>query len=381
MNRLKTMVKNSMLLYSLYYYVMSLGINVLKLFTKTDDKLILFVSYGGRHYSDSPRVLYEAMLEDERFKGYKMVWAFEKPENFDIEKTIKIDSFAYFLTALKSRCWITNVMIERALNFKGKRTFYFFTTHGVLVKLCGNDLKKGSSFNTFAKLQYDYSIAQSEYEKKIEEKQYGLRPNQIGILGMPKNDILVSHNKNYREEIRKKLGIPKGKKAILYAPTFREATGSMEESFDINISKWRKILGDKYILLYRAHPVVRSSEKEEDIFFNDVSDYEMVEDLMIASDLLISDYSGIIFDYCLMHKPIILFTYDYDQYSSTRGLYFDIRKELPYAMDEDELIGMIRAGKEENLLNRTIMFQKKFATEYGQATKKCMDLIWEKIRD
>ena len=154
MHKLKEFVKNNKFIYCLYYYIMSAAINVLKLLLKTDNQLILFVSYGGRHYSDSPRVLYEAMCKDERFKNYRKVWAFTDTSKYDVPDKIKIDTLEYYKIALKSRCWITNVMIERALNFEGINTYYFFTTHGVLVKCDGPDLKQ-KKFTSKAKHKYD----------------------------------------------------------------------------------------------------------------------------------------------------------------------------------------------------------------------------------
>ena len=357
---------------------MSTLINILKIFVVPDNHLILFVSYGGRHYSDSPRIIYEKMLKDKRFKDYKLVWAFIDPDKFEIPNKIKIDTFNYFKTALKARCWITNVMIERALNFKGKNTFYFHTTHGILVKKDGPDVKN-KKFNSIAKYKYDVSLAQSKYEQKIEMRIFGLSKDKIKIIGYPKNDILSVYTKEYREKIRNRLGISSGKKAILYAPTFRENT-NFHETFKININKWKQMLGDGYVFLYRAHPVVDIKGKNNDSFFIDVSNYEFLEELMIASDVLISDYSGIIFDYCIMHKPIYLWTYDYDDYEQQRGLYFDIRKDLKFSESEKNIIYMIKNHDWMNPPKEVIDFQRKYATVYGNGTQNSVNLIYENIK-
>lgn len=378
MKKLKNFVKNNKIIYAIYYVIMSLIVNIIKLFVRTDEKLILFVSYGGRHYNDSPKNIYEYMKNDERFKDYKLVWAFVEPEKFDVDNKIKIDTIKYYKTALKARCWVTNVMVERALKFRGKKTFYFYTTHGVLIKLMGKDLRKGSSFDTFNKLQYDYCIVQSEYEKKIVQSQYDLTPEKIGVIGFPKNDILVNYSKEFRDEIRNKLGIPNDKKAILYAPTFRDTKQGMIESRDIDVDMWKKELGEEFVLLYRAHPVISGKTRVNDDFFFDVSKYEIVEELMIASDCLISDYSGIIFDYSIMRKPIFLYTYDYEEYNASRGLYFDIRKELPYAMNEEDLVNLIANGFDN--ISDVVLFQEKYATVYGDATKKSVELIVDNIK-
>lgn len=376
---LKNFVKKHSFFYSIYYYLFSFFINFLKLFVRTDDKLILFVSYGGRHYSDSPMVIHKAMLEDPRFKDCKIIWAFNKPSDFPNLNAIKIDTLKYYICAIKARCWITNVMVERALNFTGKHTFYFYTTHGVLVKKGGYDLPKDSAFNTKAKYKYECSLAQSEEEAKYLATQIGLPKEKIYLYGFPKNDILANYTNDFRESIREKLGIPKDKKAILYAPTFREYSGVMYDDFCINLELLEKELSNDYVLLYRAHPVVSDSSNVKSNFVINVSKYEVVEELMIASDLLISDYSGIIFDYSLMRKPTYLFTYDYDKYANFRGLYFDIRQELPYASTEQGIIDLIKSydEKQQEIFNA---FQLKYATYFGNATKQCLDLIYQEMQ-
>lgn len=378
MNGLKEFVKGSRFVYTIYFCIMSFLVNILKLFCKTDDKLILFVSYGGRHFSDSPRVIYEAMLQDVRFKDYKLVWAFIEPAKFNVPNKIKIDTFKYFKTALEARCWITNVMVERALRFTGKNTYYFFTTHGILVKCDGPDLKQ-YKFSSLAKHKYDCCLAQSEYEKKIEMRMFGLSEDKIKIVGYPKDDIFVHYTNEYRNDIRKKLDIPENKKVILYAPTYREDI-ALREKFEMHIESWKKELSEDYILLYRAHPTVTIKNKVNDEFFRDLSLYEVVEDLMIASDLLVSDYSGIIFDYCIMHKPIYLWTYDYEEYQERRGLYFDIRKELPSSENEKNVIEMIKNHNWSAIPSDVIHFQEKYETVYGNGTDNSLNLIYENIK-
>ena len=163
---MKTTIKRNKILYYVYYYVMSGLVNVYKLFLRSDNNLILFVSYGGRHFSDSPRVIYEAMIRDERFSNYTIYWAFTHPDNYpDIPNRVNINSLKYFNIALRARCWVTNVIIERALNFKGINTFYFHTTHGVLCKLDGKDSIESKNFKPLANFNFDCCLASSEFEK------------------------------------------------------------------------------------------------------------------------------------------------------------------------------------------------------------------------
>lgn len=379
---LKTFLKRNKFVYGVYYYTFSALVNIYKLFLKADNKLILFVCYGGRRYSDSTKVIYEAMLKDSRFKDYHIVWAFTHPELFTfIPNRINIDSLEYFRTALKARCWVTNVSVERSLGFTGINNYYFYTTHGVLVKLDGFDSKGKKHFKPLQKCRFDCCLVQSEYEKKTMMSMLGLPAEKVKKLGFPKNDILINHTPEYRKQIRQKLGIPDNKKAILYAPTFREED-DFNERFDLDVAQWKEALSDDYVLLYRAHPVVASTTKHNDDFFIDTTSYDVVEDIMIASDILVSDYSGIIFDYSLMLKPIFLWPYDYDKYNEIRGLYFDIRKELPWRAEETDLIQLIKSSCDRDIVTQFVLpFRDKYATEYGHGTENSLNEIYNNIND
>lgn len=376
-----SIVKRNKWIYDAYYYSVSFVVNIIRYFVKTDDHLILFVSYGGRYFNDSPKCIYEAMLEDERFKGYKLVWAFINPNFFNISSPkIKINSLTYFFTALKARCWITNVSIERGLNFKGKRTFYFFTTHTALPKKTGYDNHLGPL--SHCQFNFDFSCAQSEIEKKIHMSAYRLREEQILISGYPKNDILFNCSEDRRLKIRSELGLPPDKNVILYAPTFRDVYfGPM--NCPVDFKKWESVLGSDFIVLFRAHPVVANATTIDSStgFIFDVSSYPDNVDLMIASDILISDYSGIFFEYAVQKKPMFCYAYDYDEYIKTRELYFDIRQVLPGGMmSENELLTAIKSGLYQDFETQWKQFRKDYVSEFGHSTQMCIDKIFSNIQ-
>ena len=110
-----------------YRKVLSLFFRFVGLFVKMDTNLVLINSWVGKKYNDSPKVLFETMRDDPRFKNLKYVWAFEHPEKYDLRgaKCIKIDTWDYFITALKAKVWITCVNIERGLTIKKKNTIYY----------------------------------------------------------------------------------------------------------------------------------------------------------------------------------------------------------------------------------------------------------------
>ncbi len=372
-------VKNNKFIYKTYSCVASLAVNILKLFVKTDDKLILFVSYGGRHFNDSPKCIYDMMKQDLRFADYKLVWAFRNPEDKDVENKIKIDTLEYYVTALKARCWVTNVIIERGLSFKGKNTYYFHTTHTTLPKFSGNDETNASAFGTNFKYSYDCSCAQSEEEKRLQQSMFSLRPEQILVCGYPKNDILACASDFDRDSFLSGLGISPDKTVILYAPTYRENPEECE--IPIDFEKWQKELGDKYVVLFRAHPVFAQRMKiEKSSFVCDVSSYPDNMKLMMASDMLISDYSGIFFEYAILNRPMFCYAYDYDEYIKTRGMYMDLRRELPSGTQQ-EILAMIKADDKTAIKEKVQAFRNKYVTAYGNATQTAVDNIYEHIKE
>lgn len=374
-------VKHNKVVYGIYYACMSLALDIAKLFIKKDGRLILFVSYGGRFFNESPKALYDAMKADSRFQGYKLVWAFREPDKFpEVKERIKIDSWEYYETAIKARCWITNVAIERGLSFKSKHNYYFHTTHTTLPKLMGYDDKDNRTFNAFQLPEYDCSCACSEYEAERQTSMFRIDRSKVLLSGYPKNDNLTKYSTSEIEAIKKKLCIPRGKKIILYAPTYREDAGTTV-GLNVDIERWRRILGEEYVVLFRVHPTMISglNLKDDDSFIHDVSTYPDNTDLMKIADVLVSDYSGIFFEYAVLKRPMYCYGYDYEEYVKKRKLYFDIRKELPGGMlDEENLLKLIKTNLPE-AHEQVRKFREKYVTVYGNATEVCLNHIYEEL--
>ena len=380
-------LKYNKVAYAVYYRVMSFCMNVLKLFIKTDDKLILFNSFAGRKYDDSPKAIFEEMRKDPRFKGYRLVWAFHQPEKFQVDgaEKIKTDGMHYFRTALAARVWVTNSSVERGLHFKGKNTFYLNTWHGSPIKKMGSDIAADNqSFGTKSENLVDIMNTQSYFEADIFSRCFGIPRDHFIEVGLPRNDALANYTTEEREQIRRKLGLQDGKKVILYCPTFREY--EKDENLGVvlvppmNLKKWEAELGDKYVLLFRAHyEVSKVMEVQENEFVRNVTDYPALNDLMIASDILISDYSSIFFDYAIMDKVMLHFTYDFDKYEEKRGMYFDIRDYLSGADSEDSIIAVLRNIDTRKEIDKTVAFRNKYMNFYGEASKKTVDCIAEHV--
>ena len=123
-------------------------------------------------------------------------------------------------------------------------------------------------------------------------------------------------------------------------------------------------------------PVIR----KDCLNVRDVSDYSDNTDLLIVSDILVSDYSGIFFEFGVQSKPMFCYAYDYEQYVVRRGLYVDVREELPGGyLDEDSLLKVLSDPFSKEVVNKVKAFRDKWITTYGNATALSLDIIFQNI--
>lgn len=386
---LKTFVKNNRFVYTLYYLAGSLALRFIGLFVKPDPNLILFASYGGRKFDDSPRVVYEYLQKHPVSESHRYIWAFAKPEDFpDVPDKVRIDTVSYYLTALRSGYWITNTSIARGLNFKPKNTKNILFNHGMIgIKRIGFDvLQKEKSFVTAFHEKYDYVFVEGKKEIPILSKVWNLDESVFRTTGLPRNDDLIGFSADEVVKIKNKLGIPDGKRVILYAPTFRDydktADGSSALHLPISFDKWDAALGEEYVLLVTAHYEVAKfleSLPHNDFIVNAFG-YPYINDLIKVSDILITDYSSIVFDYAILERPIFCYGYDYDTFRVVRGTYMDIDKLFCEGViqDEDLLLNAIRNMDYAKQCHYTkTRIKEEFLASYGDSAKKAVDIIFE----
>ncbi len=380
-NKIKNMLKQNIYIYKIYTLIFDFIFNTLKLFIKVDETIILMNSFGGKKYDDSPRVIFEYMKTQPKYKKYKIYWAFHNPSEFQIEgaEKVKTDTLKYFIIALKAKYWITNSAIERGLKFKNKKTIYINTWHGSAFKKIGKDISK-KSFK-FQASKCDVMFAQNNLDIEAYSNAFSIPKERFALVGLPRNDELFSVNEEEIIKIRKKLNIPENKKVILYAPTFREYNRDKNGCIlapPINIDNWKERLSKEYIVLFRAHYEVNSvlGIKDDEFIYN-VSNYNNLNELMKVSDILITDYSSLIYDYAILKRPIYCYTYDYDEYLQKRGFYIDMNKDLPNKIckTEKELLNEIVNCDFDLQREKTTQFVKKFVLNNGNARKYIDKLI------
>lgn len=379
--RLVYLLKHNKAIQKIYKVCMSLVFRFLGLFVSTDANLVLFSSFMGSKFNDSPKAIYDFIVSHPEYAKYKCVWAFERPEDHPDLNTVKIDTLKYFVTALKAKYWVTNTNIERGLTFKKKKTVYLNTWHGIALKKIGNDCpgRKDYNFKTV-----DYLCVSGEYDERVFKSAFNADEKSYLRCGMPRNDELWSATEEQRAALREKLNVPQGKKVILYAPTWRDSVDggkSYQIKPPIDFDRWKRELGEDYVVLFRAHHITtKVLNVKFDDFVRDASNYPNVNELMIASDLLITDYSAIAFDYSILCKPILCYAYDYDTYLAERGTYFEMDEKYPNksCRTEDELISKIKNLDYSSELEKTTSFRDQFICCCKNATEICVNTLFEK---
>ncbi len=373
--RLIYLLKHNSVVQTLYRVIMSFVFRVCGLFIKTDENLVLFVSFMGLKFNDSPKAIYDYMKSLREYDGYRCIWAFEDPSKFPELDTVKIDTPAYFMTALRSKYWITNTNIERGLHFKKNNQIYLNTWHGIALKHIGNDVSGRNDFNFGA---VDHLCVSGDYDECVFKTAFRAKESSYLRCGLPRNEELWNVTEKIKEEKRKKLGIPQDKKVILYAPTWRDSMDggkSYEIKPPIHFELWKRELGEEYIVLFRAHhQTTKVLGVRYDEFVREASSYPAVNDLMIAADILITDYSAIAFDYSVLCRPIFCYAYDYDTYLAKRGTYFQIDEKYPNksCRTENELLERIKRIDYMAECENTRRFRDEFI-QYGiGATEACV---------
>ena len=347
-----------------------------------NENLILFESMWGTKYSCNPQAIYEYI--DKYYPQYECVWSFRDPRT-PIKgngRKVRRESLEYYRVLATAKYLVNNVNFEEDY-VKREGQVEIQTMHGTPLKSLGLDVE--GDFQTNAQrdrfiekcARWDHLVVQGKFVEDMAYQMYRFEKN-ILKTGYPRTDVLFE--KKDVSAIKKAIGIPRGKKVILYAPTWRT-----RDNFDmqLDLEKARKELGNAYVLLIRLHHLCAKGYDvpADNEFIFDLTNYTDVQELYHVSDMLITDYSSVMFDYALLKKPMMFFTYDLESYSEdTRGVYFDISKEAPgpLVFTTDELISAVKNIDEEiqKIEKRVSDFYDKYLTyECEDSCKKVVEEV------
>ena len=331
---------------------------------KVDDKTILFEVFGGRNYSCSPKYIYEKMITMPEFKDYKFVWSFKNKDAHDVKKCdnliiVKHNSKDYYKYCASSKYWIVNSIMGEHIKKKDNQ-IYVQCWHGTPLKRLRNDIEvSGSVLNTIKEIRkrndrdssrFDYFLSPSKFATEKFTSAFNLinlgKKDIIIEEGYPRNELLFTYTQDDVKRLKEKFGVPEGKKVIFYLPTFRDNQHTSgvgyTYSLGIDFDRLKKKFGDKYVILFSAHYFVANSmdlRKYEGLVINTNGIMDDINEAYIISDIIMTDYSSVFFDFANLKRPMLFYMYDIDDYKGNlRDFYLDL-DELPgpIAKTQDEL--------------------------------------------
>ena len=369
-----------------------------RLFNKeVNNNLIIMGAYGGNAFSDNSKYVYLYLREHTNFDVY---WI---SKNIDLYRSM-----------VKQGYKVLSKFSLNAIKYLRKARFIFIT-HGIhdilpiefapdtkIISMWHGALNKRnitehgplyfSKLARFFKLHIvndffiDFYVTASGTlkDKKLIVKYFQISPNKIIATGFPRNDILFTKDPSYLESLKIKFNIPQNtKKLFLYAPTFRDDSFvarfplSKEELNDLN----EYLKKDSSLLIMKAHMFEQSIEFEEYSNIKLSKKEADIQELLTITDVLITDYSSVYCDFLLLNRPILLFTYDYDEFMSQgRGFYYDFREIAPGPMlyTAEDLIKAIKnidkIGKEyeEKRIETRKIYQKHVD---GKSTERLLKFL------
>lgn len=218
-----------------------------------------------------------------------------------------------------------------------------------------------------------------------EAMNYSHESGVVKALGSSRTDIFYDKSfiKKAYETLYSVMPQAKGKKVILYAPTFRGRVAKARTPNVLSPEFMKYVLGDEYVLLFKHHPLVRKRPAIPEVcadFARDVTDEMTIEDLLCVSDICISDYSSLVFEYSLFERPMIFLAHDLDEFFDWRGFYYDYFELAPgpVVKSTTEIIEYIQNIDKLFDKERVHAFREKFMSSCdGHATERIMDIMFQ----
>lgn len=340
-------------------------------FIKQDPNKITFISLESDRLEGDFKIISDELQEMESYKLNYILVKFEKSLMGNIK---------YFFSCIKqlfeinaSKLVILDYNNYVVSNFKRSNVKVLQLWHASgAIKKFGNDTSRD-----YAISGYDYVITNCDYFVKPFASAFGVSEENIKVTGIPKTDRLFKKRmiKNDQKWMYKNYPQLKGKKIVLYAPTFRGKLMHDLENSGIDLGKIQRELGEDYVILYKMHPLLENKitgESENVICCNG----KTIRKLFSVSDYLVSDYSAIIIDFSVYQKPMIFYTPDLEEYRQEVGFYVDYENEMPgpICRKEEDIIEAIKENQFD--LKKIEVFRDKFFKyQDGNSCERVVNLI------
>jgi CDP-glycerol glycerophosphotransferase len=352
-----------------------------------DPDLVAFSAYWGQAFSCNPRAIYLRMRElRPHLRG---VWVVKAGSEHLLPAGVPHvleGSDAYYSLMARATYLVNNVNFPNDV-VKRPGQVHLQTHHGTPLKTMGLDLvhaahtSLGLNFRRLMKRveRWDYSISANPFSTEVWERVYPSGTYVSIETGYPRNDELALATDAEKMRVRAVLGIGENQCVLLYTPTHREYTKHYVPLLDpVRLAEH---LGADWTILVRGHYFYRDVAAGEHARVVDVAAYPSIEELSIASDLLVTDYSSLMFDYAVLDRPIVIYAPDWDEYRTQRGTNFDLMAEPPGAVatSQDELTDLLRSGRydDDASTRLRVAFRERFTTlEDGRAAERVVRRLW-----
>ncbi len=362
-----------------------IGNNLLSLFPVRNK--IVFLNFWGRGYGDSPKYIAEEIIRQSL--PYEMVWlvydlSCEMPDRI---KKVKYYSLKSRIELATARVIISNV--KGGLQFRKKKLQYYIQTwHGGFgVKFIEKEIENFLSPKYILSSKHDSSITDlilsgSEFQTKVIKDAFWY-DGEIFKKGVPRNDIFFNVTEEKVSLLKEKYGFQKSDRIVLYAPTFRDDNSSNAFSIDTKmlLRALEERTGFRWKLIIRLHPVASQYRGlfHYDNQVVDGSGFPDSQELLVLSDLLITDFSSVMMDFAIMKKPVFLFITDLEQYIRNCRDVRPIFYQLPFALAHSniELCNVIKAYDESKYQQSLRSFMDNYYQSYddGHASEYVVDRI------
>lgn len=377
-------------------YIIQQRVNYIKDKVEIVPNKIAFMTNSST-YSCNPKYIYEELVR--RQLDYQIVWlvngkAFDYPDDVNV---FDINSKNGIREVYSSKIWIDNGIAFSDFFDKKEGQIHIQTMHGSLgikrldnaVK-CRNDQGKlGQQVVYRESYETDYVLTNSKFEEDVFRTVFWKNTPMLR-LGHARTDILFKDNTQSIERIRdslyKRYGIDVNKKLVLYAPTHRAGLTSKDliNEYTNIIQELSAQFGGEYVILFRMHKMTRNiivEKKYHDEYGNlllyDVTDYPDIQELMLVTDVAITDYSSWIYDYVLTRRPGFIYATDIERYNNNTGLYYPLEETpFPIASSEVELVERIKKFDYTLYLQRVEQFLlDKESVDDGHCVERIVDWI------
>ncbi|MFD6414481.1 CDP-glycerol glycerophosphotransferase family protein, partial [Nocardia asteroides] len=358
---------------------------------------VFYLSYNGKQFSDSPRAMYEELVR--RGLDVKHLWAVRDGQvNLpDGVEKVRMWGKEWYEALASSRYIVTNGHLPDWIVRRPGQSIVQ-TWHGTMLKKIGHDIdtlhfdRRYQEKLALEAKQWSLLVSSNRFSTPILKRAFSY-DGEIQEAGYPRNDYLYSPDRDaVADRVRKTLGLPEGKKVVLYAPTWRDdqshSAGQYLFDLRIDLEDAQRRLGDDHVLLIRRHSnVVDAVPGAGNGFVWDASEYPDIADLYLAADIMITDYSSVMFDYAHLKRPMLFFTYDLEHYRDTlRGFYFDFEQDSPGPLigNSKELVDAIRDidQVQAEYQERFDRFHHLFCDlDDGNASARVVDRMLEQARE